>query len=83
MEARAIRQGLGWTARNDELAIIDRSVITTARTYDDLLHFMCSYRLVDVLVQYERLHTENRRIPKNPAIPGSSKLKVRIILCIC
>jgi len=81
-EARAIRQGLGWTARNEELAIIDNSAITTGRTYDDLLQFVCSYRLVDVLVQYERLHGDNRSIPKNPAIPGSAKIKVRLILML-
>jgi hypothetical protein len=37
---------------------------------------VCSYRLVDVLVQYERLHSDNRSIPKNPAIPGAAKIKV-------
>jgi len=48
--------------------------------YDDLLQFVCSYRLVDILVQYERLHTDNRPIQKNPAIPGSAKIKVLVIL---
>ena len=50
--------------------------------YDDLLHFVCSYRLVDTLVQYERLHSDNRPIPKNPAIPGSAKIKVLVYIDI-
>jgi hypothetical protein len=65
------------------LAILDNSITITGRTYDDLLHFVCSYRLVDVLVHSERLHSDNQPIPKNPAIPGSSKIKVLVILTCC
>jgi hypothetical protein len=78
---RAVRKELGWVERHTGLTTIDNAVgKVMARTYEELFAFVCSYRLVDVMVRHEHSDWPCDPIPKIVTIPSAAQFKVRISL---